>query len=154
MSCHLQTHRTIFGVISLLIMDFLKVFAHLFLIIILCCWLSRCFCYEIFHKKLSLVNASFTTQPLTNHDRWKLIQNQNFKGYNFYQINFWGFALESWEILSFVPAKKNYFTCNSLKRDRVALVGLPPAALGPQDIPHQRTARPELVGALFRYINS
>ena len=50
--------------------------------------------------------------------------------------------------------QKNYFTCNSLKRDGVALVGLPPAALGPQDIPHRRTARPELAGALFRYINS
>ena len=34
-----------------------------------------------------------------------------------------------------------------LKRDRVALVRLPPAAIGPQDIPHRRTARPELAGA-------
>ena len=50
--------------------------------------------------------------------------------------------------------QKNYFTFNSLKRDRVALVGLPPAALGPQDITHQRTVRPELAWALFRYINS
>ena len=50
--------------------------------------------------------------------------------------------------------QKNYFICNPLKMDRVALVGLPPAALGPQDIPHQRKARPELAGALLRYINS
>ena len=112
------------------------------------------FLFWNFSQKLSLINASFTKKPSTNHDRWKLIRNQNFKGYNFYQFNFWGFALESWEILSFVPAKKNYFTCNSLKRDRVVQVGLPPAALGPQGIPHQRTARPELVGALFTYINS
>ena len=40
---------------------------------------------------------------------------------------------------------KNYFTCYLLKRDRAALVGLPPAALGLQDIPHQRKVRPELL---------
>ena len=57
------------------------------------------------------------------------------------------------KILSFLLAKK-YFTCNFLKRDRAALVGLPPAALGPQDISHGRRARPELAGALSRYINS
>ena len=31
---------------------------------------------------------------------------------------------------------------------------LPPDPLGPKDIPHRRRARPELAGALFRYINS
>ena len=55
--------------------------------------------------------------------------------------------------MSFVPAKNN-FTCNSIKRDGVALVGLPPDALDPNDIPHRRTARPQLAGGLFRYINS
>ena len=31
---------------------------------------------------------------------------------------------------------------------------LPPDPLGPKDTPHQRRARPEVAGALFRYINS
>ena len=83
---------------------------------------------------------------------WKLILKQNIKGYNFYLTNFSGFPLESWEILIFFFRQKDYFSCNSLKRDRAALVGLPPAALGPQDIPHQRTAQSEVAGALFRYI--
>ena len=41
---------------------------QLFLIIILCCWLSRCFCNENFHKKLSFINAYFITKHSTNHD--------------------------------------------------------------------------------------
>ena len=36
-----------------------------------------------------------------------------------------------------------------LKRDRVTLVGLPPAATGPQDIPQQSRGRLELAGAIF-----
>ena len=36
--------------------------------------------------------------------------------------------------------------------DRVALVGLPPAALGPQDIPHRRVSRTEMAGAPNSYI--
>ena len=52
------------------------------------------------------------------------------------------------EILCFVPAKELFYRLLQ-KRNRVALAGL-----GPQDIPHQTAARPELAGALFRYINS
>ena len=81
------------------------------------------------------------------------VLKQNFKGYNFYQMNFSGFPLKN-EKYGVLFRLKNYFTCNSLKRDRAALVGLPPAELCPQDIPHRRTARPELAGALLRYINS
>ena len=44
-----------------------------------------------------------------NHDWWKLILKQNVKGYNFYQMNFSGFPLESWEILSFVPTKELFY---------------------------------------------
>ena len=29
----------------------------------------------------------------------------------------------------------------------------PPVGLGTQDIPHQRVARPDLAGTLFRYLN-
>ena len=57
--------------------------AQLFFIIILCCWLSRCFCNQNLHTKKSFITASFTRKPSTNHDWWKLIRKQKFKGYNF-----------------------------------------------------------------------
>ena len=71
-------------------------------------------------------------------------------------FNKWTFQVFHWKVDEywvFLRQKIN-FTWNSQRRDRVALVGLSPDALGHQDIPHQRTARPELAGALFRYINS
>ena len=58
----------------------------------------------------------------------------------------WTFQVLHWKVEKYwaLFRQKNYFTCNSVKRDRAALVGPPPAAPGPQDIPHQRTAWPEL----------
>ena len=69
---------------------------------------------------------------MNNKYRWKLILKQNFKAKK-YCVFFW---------------LKDYFTYNFLKMDRAALVGLPSAALGPQDIPHQRRVRPELDGTV------
>ena len=68
----------------------------------------------------------------------------------------WTFQVFNWKIEKYwvLCRQTNYFNCNSLKRDRAALVGLPPAALGPQDIAHRITAWPELAGALFMYVNS
>ena len=46
----------------------------------------------------------------------KLILKQNFKSYNFYQMNFLGFLFESWEILSFVPAKELFSAVTCKKK--------------------------------------
>ena len=54
-------------------------------------------------------------------------------------------------VKSFVLAKELFYL---EQRDRVALVGLPLSELGPKDIPHRIRVRPELAGALLRYINS
>ena len=82
-----------------------------------------------------------------------MILKQTFKAYNFYEKNFSCLSLQILKKILIFLSAKNYFNCNLLKRDRAALVGLPPGALGPQDIPHRRRARPELAGAFFRYIN-
>ena len=115
----------------------LAIGAQLFLLIILCCW----------------INASFTRKPLKividESGYWsKILRATNFTKWIF-QVFHWKFY-KYWLLFR----QKNYFTCNSLKRRRAELVGLPPAALGPQDIPYRRPARPEHAGALFRYINS
>ena len=84
----------------------------------------------------------------------KVDTEAKFQGLQILQNKLFWFSIGKLRNIEFCSSKKNYFTCNSLKRDRAALVGLPTAALGPQDIPHRRTARPELAGARFRYINS
>ena len=126
----------------------------LFLIIILCCWLSNFFCNDKFHKKLSLkmflLQENFKQIMIDESWYWIDISRASTFTKRTFHVFFYCKVEKYWVLIR----QKNYFTCNSLKRDRVALVGLPPAALGPQDIPRQRTARPELAGVLFWYINS
>ena len=111
------------------------------------------FVMKVFTKKLCFINASFTTKPSTIMIDESWYRSEISRATIFTK---WAFQVFHWKVEKYwvLVRQKNYFTCNSLKRDRVALVGLPPAALGPQNIPHRRTARPELTGALFRYINS
>ena len=104
-----------------------------FLIIILCCWLSCCFLqWKFSQKKLSFINASFTTKPSTI-----MIDESSYRSEISRATIFtkWAFQVFHWKVEKYwvLVRQKNYFTCNSLKRDRVALVGLPPAALGPEE---------------------
>ena len=48
--------------------------------------------------------------------------------------------------------QKYFYTSNLLKRDRVALVRLSLAALGPKDTQHQRRARPELFFMVHKHL--
>ena len=64
------------------------------------------------------------------------------------------FVIDKLKNIEFSLDKKTIIPLTRFKRDRVALVGLPPTALGPKDILHRRKAGLELAGALFRYLNS
>ena len=55
----------------------------------------------------------------------KVDAEAKFQGLKLLKINYQVFH---WKVEKYCVLfrQKNYFTCNSLKRDRVALVGLPP----------------------------
>ena len=73
----------------------------------------------------------------------KLDTEAKFHGLQLLQKIFLLFVFAKLINIDFSVGKKKYLTCNLLKRDRAALVGLPSAARGAKDIPHRRIARPK-----------
>ena len=100
-----------------------------------------------------IINSPFIRKHDTKSILIKLDTEVNFQGLKLLPKEFSMFAVAKLRSIEFFFSKKNCFACNLLQRDIIALVGLPPAALGRQDIPHRRRVLMELDGAHFRYMN-
>ena len=102
------------------------VYTQLFLILILCCWQSHCFCNENFEeKKTKFYKCFFYNKTLNKSCLMKVDTEAKFQVLQLLQNKLFRFSIVKLRNIEFCSGKRTILPVTRKKRDRVALVGLP-----------------------------